>query len=149
MASNKRTLIIFAGVVLIGAVFLTWFTQKSGYRDLHPLRLHGETIYVSIADTDAERSLGLGGRTGLKPDEGMLFVFSTEGQYAFWMKDMKFSIDILWLDRNGTVVYVAPAVSPDTYPRTFVSDNPALYVLELPAGYANLHGVQVGDKISI
>lgn len=111
--------------------------------------LAGETVRVTIADTEAKREQGLSGRQGLAPHEGMLFIFQKDDRYAFWMKDMLFSIDILWLSADGTVVYIAPSVSPDTYPQAFVSSTPARYVLELPAGYAAAHGVKLGDKVQL
>lgn len=113
------------------------------------LVLDGHTISVSVADTDEERVQGLSGRSGLAPDEGMLFVFNTDGKYAFWMKDMRFPIDILWLSADGRIRYIAPNVSPDTYPQTFVSTALARYVLELPAGYAEENGVSVGDTVQL
>src|SRR3989338_1806519 len=76
----------------------------------------------------------LSGRSGLAEGEGMLFVFPQDGKYGFWMKDMRFSIDILWLNASGMVVYMAQNVSPDSFPKSFESDVPARYVLELPAG---------------
>lgn len=117
--------------------------------DLRILQLRGESIRVSIADTDATREKGLGGRSGLASDEGMLFIFPKDGIYAFWMKDMQFSIDIVWLSAEGRVVYIAQNVSPSTYPRDFVPESPARYVLELPAGYCLSHGVQVGDIVRL
>lgn len=147
MVWNRKTAVaVFVGLPLsVIAAFLIWFTARPEYQGLHPITLRGDRIYVSIADTDALRAQGLGGRSGLRPDEGMLFVFATEGKYAFWMKDMQFAIDMLWLDSNHHIVHIVPGVSPDTYPQAFVSDKPARYVLELPAGYSEAHHVQLGD----
>lgn len=117
-------------------------TPDSGLRTAY---LDGHTIRVSVADTEGARARGLGGRPGLAPDEGMLFVFPADGEYAFWMKNMRFSIDILWISSDGKVVYMLEDVSPDTYPQSFRPDVPARYVLELPAGYAKEYTVQVGD----
>ncbi|MDO8575927.1 MAG: DUF192 domain-containing protein, partial [bacterium] len=85
----------------------------------------------------------------LAADEGMLFVSPEDGGHAFWMKDMLFPIDILWISADGRVVYMAENVSPDTYPQSFRPDAPARYVLELPAGYAGAHGVSVGDVVRL
>ncbi len=107
--------------------------------------IRGNVIRVSIADTDALRQLGLGGRAGLAPDEGMLFVFPQDGSYAFWMKDMTFPIDILWLSADKYIVDIRADVSPDTYPHAFAPITPSRYVLELPAGYTQSNGIQIGD----
>ncbi len=113
------------------------------------VQIGGETIRITVAATEAAREQGLSGRTELADDEGMLFVFPRDGNYAFWMKDMLFSIDIIWISPDGRVVHIAPNVSPTTYPEDFVSPTPARYVLEVPAGFADAHGVNVGDIVGL
>ncbi len=115
----------------------------------HVIELDGNTVRVAVADTPDARAQGLGGRAGLAADEGMLFVFPADGKYAFWMKDMRFSLDILWLSSEGRVVSLVERVSPSTYPHDFVSDAPARYVLELPAGYVRAHAVRLGDTVRL
>lgn len=143
----------------LGAVFL--FVLVGGYRiayapgpvasvpisSMRTVEVGGNMVRVTVADTDEARQRGLSGRRGLAADEGMLFVFPQDGAYAFWMKDMLFSIDILWISGDGKVVYMAEDVSPDTYPQSFRSDVPARYVLELPAGYAKEYTVNIGDVV--
>jgi uncharacterized membrane protein (UPF0127 family) len=109
--------------------------------------LNGNTIHAEIADTEALRDRGLGGRDSLAPNTGMLFVFAQDGQYAFWMKDMKFAIDMIWIAADGRIVYIAPNISPDTYPKNFAPTSPARYVLEVAAGYSAGHDVKVGDQL--
>lgn len=103
-------------------------------------------VQVELATTTAARELGLGDREGLAPGMGMLFVFSDTGSHPFWMKDMLFSIDMVWLDAAGRVVYVRELVSPVTYPATFDAPSPSRYVLELPAGYARAYAIERGDE---
>ena len=148
MARNKKFAIAVAAGILALIVVVFVYAPKR-YSGEQPMRIAGQTVYVSIADTESSRELGLGGRTGLASDEGMLFIFPQEGKYPFWMKDMKFSIDILWLSNDGTVVYVQPDVSPETYPKSFGPDTLARYVLEVPAGYTTEHHITVGEKASI
>lgn len=114
-----------------------------------PIMVGANRVNVMLAQTPAEQERGLGGRPGLAQDEGMLFVFPRDGQYKFWMKDMSFAIDMLWIDASGRVIYIQPAVSPDTYPQTFGPDAPARYVLELPADYARAHGIALGARASL
>jgi len=120
-----------------------------GNAALHTVQLDGQTIQVTIANTQASRAQGLGGRTGLANDEGMLFVFAQDGVYPFWMKDMLFSIDIIWLSDSGAVIYIAPDISPTTYPATFGPREPARYVIELLAGWASAHNVKIGDIVRL
>ena len=109
------------------------------------VELAGETIRVTVADSPEEREVGLSGREGLARDEGMLFIFPEDRKYAFWMKDMSFSLDILWLSAEGVVVDMQQGISPDTYPATFTPRTKARYVLELPAGWVKEYNVRVGD----
>lgn len=115
--------------------------------DLRAVYLAGETLQVSVAATPEARTKGLSGRTGLAPDEGMLFVFDKDAKYQFWMKDMLFPIDILWLSDRGEVQDIREKVSPDTYPDVFVPNAPARYVLELPAGFVEAYSVKAGDIV--
>lgn len=131
-------------------------TAPTNTQELRTIELKEQTIRVSVADTESTRGQGLSGRPGLAADEGMLFIFPQDGEYAFWMKDMRFAIDILWLSADpsnpsgqAVVVYMAQNVSPDTYPQSFRSDVPARYVLELPAGYAKAHMVSIGDIVRL
>jgi len=113
------------------------------------IRVADRDVMVTIADTPTMQQRGLGGRAGLGPDEGMLFVFSKDAPYSFWMKDMRFSIDIIWLSSTGTVITIASNVSPDTYPQSFAPTAPARYVLELPAGFARTYNLRVGDTVQL
>lgn len=107
-----------------------------------------QPVAVLVADTPALQALGLGNRTGLPADTGMLFVFQSDSEEAFWMKDMHFSIDMIWISASGRIVYMAQNVSPDTYPENFVPTSPARYVLEVPANYAAQHGWKTGDSVA-
>ena len=101
---------------------------------------------VDIANTPEMREHGLSGRAGLADGEGMLFVFPEDGPHAFWMKDMRFPIDIVWLSHEWEVVDITSHVSPDTYPTAFSPQTPARYVLELPAGFIEEHAIEIGDE---
>lgn len=109
----------------------------------------GTPISVEIADTDFLRERGLSGRESLGPEEGMLFVFPTEGLYQFWMKDMRFSIDIVWLDAEYRIADVHQRVNPETYPEIFTPKVKAQYVLELPAGFFENHQLKAGNILEI
>lgn len=107
------------------------------------------TIIADIADTVPIQRRGLGGRTSLTENQGMLFIFDLPEKYAFWMKDMLIPIDMIWLDQNLKVVYVKNNVSPDTYPETFAPQKPANYVLEVAAGFAGRHSLKIGDTLKL
>ncbi len=133
--------------ILIG-LSLFWYqsvsTQESEFLNVH---LKGQTMHVMVANTPESRMRGLSGHAGLEANEGMLFIFPEDGQYAFWMKDMHFPIDIIWVSHDGYVVDIASWVSPDTYPTAFSPKASARYVLELPAGFAGEYGLVPGDLV--
>ena len=89
-----------------------------------------------LATSSEARVRGLSGRESLKPDQGMLFVFERPDISGFWMKDMLFPLDIIWIDENKKIVGINENVSPETFPNLFFSPKPVLYVLELNAGIA-------------
>ena len=106
--------------------------------------LYSDLYELLVADTPQKRQQGLSGREKLLPNTGMFFKFDTLEQQGIWMKDMNFSIDILWLDENCKAVAFKSA-SPDSYPETFTPKVPALYVVELPVG-SIASEVEIGDQ---
>lgn len=108
----------------------------------------GDTVVkVELALSDTEKARGLSGRASLKEDEGMLFVFSNTTRHPFWMKDMLIPIDMIWIDEAGIVVYIAHEAQPDSYPALFGSSVESKYVLEVAAGFAKRHQVEIGTKV--
>ncbi|OGM97057.1 MAG: hypothetical protein A3B86_02905 [Candidatus Yanofskybacteria bacterium RIFCSPHIGHO2_02_FULL_38_22b] len=110
--------------------------------------INGRPLKVEIADEPHEQSRGLSGREFLKANEGMLFVFSQSDKHSFWMKDMKFPLDIIWIDEKKTMVDMAKNLSPEIFPATFSPSSPVKYVLEINAGWSDRHNIKVGDTIS-
>lgn len=103
-------------------------------------------LSVNIADSNCKRTLGLSGKPSLN-EEGMMFVFEKMGNYTFWMKNMLFPIDIIWIDDNFNIVGIEKNLSPDSYPKSFGEKYQALYVLEVPTSYSEKNNIKVGDKI--
>ncbi len=107
----------------------------------------GETkIAVEIADDDTERARGLSGRAALGENQGMLFIFDAPGDYGFWMKEMRFPIDIIWIDVNWQIVGITTNVSSNSYPQVFYPPLPIKYVLEVNAGFIAAHNIVVGTQ---
>jgi uncharacterized membrane protein (UPF0127 family) len=125
-------------------------TTKCGiYRNDKAVSIGSEKIQAETAKTPAERQKGLGGRVCIEPDKGMLFVFDHPGHYAFWMKDMNFPIDIIWLDSSHQVVGLETNVKPSTYPDRFANKQKlAQYVLELKAGRADNLRIGLGTAVN-
>ena len=110
----------------------------------------GDTkLTVEVATTSQEHQDGLSNRSSLSDGTGMLFIFDPPSAEGFWMKDMLFSLDIVWADANGTITTIDQGLSPETYPNVYRPSRPAKYVLEVPAGYAAKKGIAVGQKIVV
>ena len=109
----------------------------------------GKEIPVEVADTLKKRSLGLGKRTSLKKGWGMLFVFEKRKPHRFWMKDMQFPLDIIWLD-NHRIVHIIhnakPANSGDD-PEVMTSPFSVNFVLEIAAGRAAKLRLKKGQQM--
>lgn len=109
----------------------------------------GEKINVTIADTPTLQEKGLSGRKELKQNEGMLFIFPESGMYGFWMKEMLFPIDIIWIDANRRVVDAWGGATPDSYPQVRTPVAPAKYVLEVNAGFVKMYSIKRGDVLEL
>jgi uncharacterized protein len=102
--------------------------------------------YLQLATTPAQQALGLGGRTRMPADRGMLFVFHTSANECFWMKGMRFALDIIWLSPEDDVV----SVEADLLPKyTSVYCSVAEDVVELNAGQARAAGIKVGRVVKL
>jgi len=114
----------------------------------------GETpVTVRLAVTEDEHRQGLSGVTQLMENEGMLFVFKTKTSTAFWMKDMKISLDILWI-RDGKVIQINETVlpptegTPDSKLPLYLPHSRIDHVLEVNAGFSKAHNLKVGDIVT-
>ena len=143
--SKKGILLSLLCIVLIS--FLGWQLFFGKDRSAHVSRevyIDEQVFQLEVADTDEERALGLGYRDSLCATCGMLFQFPEPGMYSFWMKGMRFPLDIIWLDGNR-VVFIVRAVSPSSL-ELFTPPEPADAVLEVNAGLAK--NIERGDTLS-
>ncbi len=109
-------------------------------------------IDVDVLTTPNERKKGLGGREDLAITRGALFVFESSDIWPIWMKDMKFAIDIIWMDENKKIVYIVGGARPEPGMKDkdltiYKPGAQAKYILEINAGLANLNNLQVGDSV--
>lgn len=148
--------LVAAGVVIIAVLFSAVMFRGSqvvvpeGEKRSHvTAKINGDEFRLELADNPELRIKGLGGRQGLNPGEGMLFVFERPGTECFWMKDVNFSIDIIWFDADKRAIHILPELSPETYPKSFCPPSPALYVVELPAGTTSSISLKTGDLLDL
>jgi len=109
----------------------------------------GSAVWAEEVSSDEGLELGLSGRDSLCQECGMLFVFRDSAMRTFWMKDMKFPIDIIFMDEDCKVVKIAASVPPceGACGVTYSSGKPAKYVLEASAGYAARHNISEGSQV--
>ena len=141
---STRWVIIISFATALTVVTL-WPTRP--VMDHRHWRIGDEEFHILHADSAIERQRGLGGRTELSPDTVMLFSFPLDGLHGIWMKDMRFAIDIVWLDSERRVIHIEERVSPDTFPQTFRPDTPARYVVEMNAGTVKALGIEKGQQL--
>ena len=129
----------------VTATVTTIFKQVLTYLGLvpHRLKIGNVTLDVELADTQNKRQKGLSNRPGLLENSGMLFIFPYPDKHTFWMKDMRFPLDFVWI-RNGRIVEITPDISP---PETLVPSQLVDEVLEISAGSANKYGITVGSYV--
>jgi len=109
------------------------------------VRISGKTFKADYRRTEAERQKGLSGRANYSANRVMVFEFDTSAQHCFWMKDMKFNIDMVWLDGSKHVTALEENVSPSSFPQEYCHDGQ--YVLEFTAGTARGSNIYVGDQV--
>jgi uncharacterized protein len=151
----RRIFLLILAVVLLGAACNRQPTSndtQTTYAD-GMIHLAGRSISFELADDPLEKQKGLSGRLLIEENQGMLFPFQVPDFPTFWMKDMNFPIDIVWIKGNEIVdisadVQAQPGVSEQEL-KVYSPRIPADRVLELKAGWAARNGLKIGDKIEI
>ena len=147
--------IIFIVGFTAGATFTTlYYLQRiEAVTDRLNIKINDQFIVAEIARTESEREKGLSGRDGIGLNEGMYFIFSEPSTDGFWMKGMKFPIDIVWIAESEIVgleerVPPEPGV-PDRALTVYAPPEAVDKVLELAAGRVRLLRAKVGDHVKI
>ncbi len=111
--------------------------------------IRNNRIAVEIVRTQEGMQKGLSGRPALKGSAGMLFWYDQPLQPSFWMKDMQFSIDIIWITSDWRIAEITSNAALDSFPETFSPSVPIQYVLEVNAFWAKDHLVSIGDRVEL
>jgi|SRR3989344_7173672 len=147
-------LIVIFFTLFLGAIFgkipngfLVSSAKDSISVNKNAIKISGKEIMVEIANDDKERNQGLSGRKFLGKNEGMFFIFPSSAKYSFWMKDMNFALDVIWINEKKQVSAVSKNIVPETYPASFSPSDPVKYVLEVNAGWAEKNNIKIGDIV--
>lgn len=138
--------IVAVVLLLIGAAaFWVFWPQLS--QPYTKLRLGDGVFQARIADSAAERQKGLSGSSALSSEQALLFVYDSDERWSIWMKDMNYSIDIVWLDKAKKVVHIVKNAQPESYPNeSFAPNEPARYIVEFSAGVVDKKTIKIGDE---
>ena len=131
--------------VIGGAIFYAFRTVSPKTEMIY---LNKTMLRAEIANDEESQRKGLSGRLGIDENYAMLFVFDHNDHHKMWMKDMKFSVDMIWINDKKRVVYVKHSVKPDAEPyEKYAPPVPAKYVLEVKAGVAKPASATVGSLV--
>ena len=145
---QKRTLwvlLVFLMVAIFAILGMTIYSR--GGPGCIQIADSKECLGLERVSLEQDLEKGLSGRESMPENQGMLFTFESSGKHCFWMKDMKFPLDMIWINADKKVVYVKKNVQPSTYPNTFCPDQPALYVIEVNAGVADKAYLSPGSQL--
>lgn len=146
MLKTKKTIIIIAfGItalvfwyVAINIIFLAG-------NKIETVTIGSQKFQTEIVSDKKKLEKGLGGRDGLCYECAMLFQFSNSGKHAFWMKDMRFDLDIVWI-LNGKIVHIEKNVLKD-FSGILIPPVDADFVLEINAGISDKNGFKIGENV--
>ncbi len=141
LGKNKKIVLVF---IIMLTLILTGFRFVNNKSHVF---INDQKIKVDIADESSEYIKGLSGREVLDKNRGMLFIFSDYSQHSFWMKDMLFPIDIIWIKDNKIVKIDKNIPIPNKKLEAYLSPEEVNYVLEVNAGYCDKYGIEVGDSV--
>ena len=158
MARRATTVIALTAAVILTVVFVSNFQRQGNQQTPSAVKAketacltasvssEGCDFDLGIADTGSERTKGLSGRESLAQKSGMLFIFDAAGEQCMWMKNMRFSIDMLWLNEKKDIVKIQNSVAPETYPESFCAPG-VKYVIELNSGDVKTANFVVGQQV--
>jgi uncharacterized protein len=145
---NVRLLLGIVVVIFITAIFMTLIYNIKTPRAI----INGQAFKIQVVTEDKDKQIGLSNKNHLSSSQGMLFIFAKPDFYSFWMKDMKFPIDIIYINNNKVTTIIKNAPIPSStnnnltiYKPTSVSDK----VLEINAGLSDKYNIQEGTSIKI
>lgn len=164
----KKLIIVY--VVLIAALILLVLVKSGGnlfgflpsFGTSASAEINGKKYNLLVAKSEKDRQKGLSGRKSLDKNQGMIFIFDAPGRYTFWMKDMNFPLDIIYINNNKVVDLfhnlppvkesnVSCVIQTSSIKKVpcYTPKNSANYVLELNAGESEKNKIQEGTTIKL
>lgn len=147
-------MVILGMVLVAGAMSIPYLQSLDTAESKAEVKIGDQFIIADVAKDAPARERGLGGRKSIGINEGMLFVFEEPARHPFWMKYMRFPIDIIWISEQDVIVGITENVLPEpgaaeSELRNYYPPVPVLRVLEVAAGRTKLFKAGIGSAISI
>lgn len=148
MVKKMFSIIIFALIIVGVGVLLSEKSSTEQEVGKSTASINGFDIKVDISDTIDKQIQGLSGRESLAEDGGMLFVYEKPKKQVFWMKNMNFPLDFIFIE-GEQVVEIIEDVPPEggNPEKRVISENEVSQVLEVNAGFVKKHNIKIGDSV--
>lgn len=140
-------LLLIIAIIFAISIFPRRMTESLFENEIKVIINDTIELKTDISQTPNERAIGLSKYDELQSNEVMLFIFQEPGFYSFWMRNMKFPIDIIWLNEDKQIVSIKENADPSEYPQSYSSEFKSLYVLETVAGFVQDNNIQQGDLL--
>lgn len=140
LAAIVLALIIGIGTLIVAVLIISSQLNKTS------LSIGSGVFNTKIAYDESSRIKGLNGTSSLGSDQAMLFAFPSDGRWSITTADMKYPIDIVWLNQNYEVVYLVKNASSNSKPTEFTPTLRTRYVIELPSGSIEKYSISNGNK---
>jgi len=151
--NKNKNFLFFLLIIILSFVLFCFFSHKNvsesvlKTENINFVKIGEQKIKVEVASTPENQEKGLSGREKIGENEGMLFIFPNSSEHLFWMKDMNFPIDIIWLNEDKKIVFLKENVSPETFPESFSGEKDSKYILEVFAGFSQKNNLREGETV--
>ncbi|MEK7551621.1 MAG: DUF192 domain-containing protein [Patescibacteria group bacterium] len=143
-----RLLSILIATIIFSSIIFLFFLKTPTPRVL----INGKSFNAEIVKSSKDQAIGLAKYKKISKDFGMLFIFDNKGYYGFWMKNMKFPIDIIFISDNKITTIFKNVDYPkngNSNLQGYKPDVPSDMVFEVNAGISNKYNFQKGDSVKI
>lgn len=146
MNKKKNIWLLFSFLtVVLGVLYLLTYRYSFYGNPISPVIMGGEVFRAEVVSTKEKLEKGLGNRNDMCASCAMLFRFSKSGKYSFWMRDMRFPLDIIWIS-DGKIVHIEKNIQQG-FSGILEPSSEADFVLEINAGLSEKFGIKIGDRV--
>ena len=153
MTTKKIQIIVLLIAIILITIGIWLVPKKASNPNLATINatIDSKAYKLYAPKTTAEQQRGLAIFDYLANEQGMIFRGNPVGVQGVWMKDMKFNIDIIWVDKDNRIIHLVKNASKDSYPTIFQNPDStaSAYIIELSAGQLDAQSIKIGDEVRI